>query len=175
MNTDDILIANVKIERSSMRGTLHPNQTRDFFNYYNMVVSQSFENEVPSIWITTEIFLAPSQIRTHWVRVMELMKQALYLQATTAGSQQIVTLANYLDAFVKVSNSFFSGKIRIVAREGIHSDPLCVCSAHLYPKCSVQNNLLFDLSKIRTGLGKFLWSLVQPTKHHFTGRFVILR
>ena len=49
---------------------------------------------------------------------MELMKQALYLQATTAGSQQIVTLANYLDAFVKVSNSFFQGKLELLREKG---------------------------------------------------------
>ena len=34
-----------------------------------------------SIWITTEIFLVPSWIQTHRGRVMQLMKQALYLQA----------------------------------------------------------------------------------------------
>ena len=34
-----------------------------------------------------EIILAPSRIRTHQGRVMQLMKQALYLQAATAGSQ----------------------------------------------------------------------------------------
>ena len=43
------------------------------------------ESASRSIWITTGIFLAPSQIRTHRGRVMQLMKQVLYLQATTAG------------------------------------------------------------------------------------------
>ena len=38
-----------------------------------------------SIWITMEIFLAPSWIQTHRGRVMQIMKQALYLQATSAG------------------------------------------------------------------------------------------
>ena len=38
-----------------------------------------------SIWITTEIFFAPSQIQAHRGKVMQIMKQALYLQATMAG------------------------------------------------------------------------------------------
>ena len=37
-----------------------------------------------SIWIAREIFFAPRRIRTHQGRVMQLMQQALYLQATTA-------------------------------------------------------------------------------------------
>ena len=43
------------------------------------------ESASRSIRITTEIFLAPSQIRTQRGRVMQLKKQALYLQATMAG------------------------------------------------------------------------------------------
>ena len=37
------------------------------------------------IWITTEIFLAPSRIRTHWDRESSVISALLYLQATMAG------------------------------------------------------------------------------------------
>ena len=43
------------------------------------------ESTCRSIWITIEKFLAQSRIWIHRDRVMQLMKQALYLQATTAG------------------------------------------------------------------------------------------
>ena len=49
-----------------------------FLDKYNESASRD-------ILITTEIFLAPSRIPTHWGRDMQLMKQALYLQAITAG------------------------------------------------------------------------------------------
>ena len=43
------------------------------------------ESASRSIWITTDIYLAKSWIQTHRGRVMQIMKQALYLQATTSG------------------------------------------------------------------------------------------
>ena len=55
-----------------------------------------------SIWITTEIFLVPSRIWTHRCRVMQLMKQALYLQATTDGSnytRRYIHSFNYATGF----------------------------------------------------------------------------
>ena len=54
------------------------------------------ESASRSIWITTEIFLAPSRIWTHRDRVMQLLKQALYLQATTAGFKAIVKIFQYI-------------------------------------------------------------------------------
>ena len=53
----------------------------------DLLCGQNIINESPShsIWITTEIYLAPSRMRTHRGRVMQLMKQVLFLQATTAG------------------------------------------------------------------------------------------
>ena len=53
-------------------------QSRLFLNIVNESASRS-------IWIITDISLAPSRIWTHWGWVMQLMKQALNLQATTAG------------------------------------------------------------------------------------------
>ena len=55
-------------------------QTR-FCWFLNIINESAYRN----IWIITEIILAPSRIRTHQGRVMQLMKQALYLQATSAG------------------------------------------------------------------------------------------
>ena len=43
------------------------------------------ESASRSIWITTEIFLAPSRIRTHQDRESSVISPLLYLQATTAG------------------------------------------------------------------------------------------
>ena len=45
-------------------------------------------------------FLAPSQIQTHRGRVMQLMKQALYLQATTAACLKAKTVQKLTQEFL---------------------------------------------------------------------------
>ena len=55
--------------------------------FFNVMASGGHiinESASRSIWITTEIYLEPSRIQTHWDRIMQLMKQALYLHATKA-------------------------------------------------------------------------------------------
>ena len=54
---------------------------------YESVKSLNIINESASgsIWITMEIFFAPSRIRTHQDRESSIISPLLYLQATTAG------------------------------------------------------------------------------------------
>ena len=57
--------------------------------YISVIFTLINQSASHGIWITTEIFLAPSRIQTHLDRESYVISPLLYLQATTAGSSHI--------------------------------------------------------------------------------------
>ena len=82
--------------------------------YISVIITLMNESASRGIWITMEIFLAPSRIQTHRDRESSVISPLLYLQATTAG--WLFTLVVNLSGFVSKSECCMQNFVKIESK-----------------------------------------------------------